>query len=89
VHEAPPHGVIASLVPEHDHGFIAAADGSEIYFHRNSVAGGKFDDLEVGQEVPFAEGTGDKGPQATFVRPVEQIDGCGPLATEPGAAPEG
>ncbi|HKZ97423.1 MAG TPA: HPF/RaiA family ribosome-associated protein [Hyphomicrobiaceae bacterium] len=69
-HEAPPHGVISSLAPEHDHGFIAAADGREIYFHRNSVAEGGFDSLEVGQEVRFSESVGDKGPQATFVRPV-------------------
>ncbi len=34
-HETPPHGVIASLAPERDHGFIAASDGREIYFHRN------------------------------------------------------
>lgn len=26
-HEPPPHGVIAALAPERDHGFIAAADG--------------------------------------------------------------
>src|SRR5512145_1442709 len=54
-HETPPHGVIASLAPERDHGFIAAADGREIYFHRNSVTVGKFDDLKVGQEVWFSE----------------------------------
>ena len=50
-HEIPPHGIIRSLVSERDHGFIASADGREIYFHRNSVADGKFDGLEVGQEV--------------------------------------
>jgi cold shock CspA family protein len=72
-HQAAPHGTIASLVPESDHGFIAASDGREIYFHRNSVAGGKFEDLAVGQEVRFAESTGDKGPQATFVTPVGKI----------------
>jgi cold shock CspA family protein/ribosome-associated translation inhibitor RaiA len=70
VHETPPHGVIAALSPERDHGFIAAADGREIYFHRNSVAGGKFDELMVGQEVRFSEAVGDKGPQATIVRAV-------------------
>jgi cold shock CspA family protein len=70
VHETPPHGVIAALIPERDHGFIAASDGREIYFHRNSVDGGKFDDLEVGQEVRFSEAVGDKGPQATSVCPV-------------------
>jgi cold shock CspA family protein/ribosome-associated translation inhibitor RaiA len=69
-HEAPPHGVIASLVPESDHGFIAASDGREVYFHRSSVDDGRFDDLEVGQEVRFSEAAGDKGPQATSVRPV-------------------
>jgi cold shock CspA family protein/ribosome-associated translation inhibitor RaiA len=69
-HENPPHGTIASLVPERDHGFIAASDGREIYFHRNSVTGAKFDDLVIGQEVRFSEEVGDKGPQATFVRPV-------------------
>jgi cold shock CspA family protein len=69
-HESPPHGTVRLLVPERDHGFIASADGSDIYFHRNSVADGQFDSLKVGQEVRFAEAVGDKGPQATIVRPV-------------------
>ena len=71
-HEIPPHGIIRLLVAERDQGFIASADGREIYFHRNSVADGKFDSLEVGQEVRFSESLGDKGPQATIVRPVWQ-----------------
>ncbi len=70
VHEPQPHGTIRSLVAERDHGFITSADGREIYFHRNSVADDEFDSLELGQEVRFAESVGDKGPQATFVRPV-------------------
>jgi len=69
-HDEAPHGTIATLVPEADHGFIASTDGREIYFHRNSVEDGKFDELRVGQEVRFAETVGDKGPQATFVQPV-------------------
>jgi cold shock CspA family protein/ribosome-associated translation inhibitor RaiA len=69
-HETPLHGVIASLLPESDHGFIAVSDGREIYFHRNSVTGWKFEDMKVGQKVRFSEGIGDKGPQATSVRPV-------------------
>jgi cold shock CspA family protein/ribosome-associated translation inhibitor RaiA len=72
-HEIPLHGVIASLLPESDHGFIAASDGREIYFHRNSVTGWKFDDLKVGQDVRFSEGIGDKGPQATSVRPFGKL----------------
>jgi cold shock CspA family protein len=69
-HEAPPHGVVAALHPETDHGFIASADGREIYFHRNSVEDGNYDGLRVGEEVRFSEAVGDKGPQATFVRPI-------------------
>jgi cold shock CspA family protein len=69
-HVEPPHGVIAALHPDRDHGFIAASDGREIYFHRNSVQGARFEDLVAGQEVRFSEAIGDKGPQATIVRPV-------------------
>lgn len=69
-HEVPPHGTIAALHPDDDHGFIAASDGREIYFHRNSLSGARLEELEPGQEVRFTEADGDKGPQATMVRPV-------------------
>jgi len=65
-HEGSPRGVIKSLLQ--DHGFIAAGDEREVYFHRNSVAAGGFDGLSVGERVSFSEETGDKGQQATFVR---------------------
>lgn len=67
-HEPPPHGRISALHPERDHGFIATADGCEIYFHRNSLAGVTLEKLRVGQEVRFSEAVGEKGPQATLVR---------------------
>jgi cold shock CspA family protein/ribosome-associated translation inhibitor RaiA len=75
-HAAAPHGTVAKLCPEQNHGFIASADGREIYFHRNSVAEGKFDELEAGQEMRFSEDVGDKGPQATFVASIgkHQVD---------------
>jgi cold shock CspA family protein/ribosome-associated translation inhibitor RaiA len=69
-HEVSPHGVITALHSDTDHGFITAADGREVYFHRNCVEGGKFDQMRVGQEVRFSEEAGEKGPQATFVRPI-------------------
>lgn len=68
-HAAPPTGKIAALVPEADHGHISTPDGRLIYFHRNSVQGDVFDALEEGQQVQFTETDGDKGPQATFVKP--------------------
>ncbi|MEN8197245.1 MAG: cold shock domain-containing protein, partial [Pseudomonadota bacterium] len=69
-HEVPLHGTIAGM--SHDHGFIAASDGREIYFHKNSVAQGDFDELESGDEVRLVihPGEGEKGPQASAVVPI-------------------
>ncbi len=66
-HETPPHGSISELQPTEDYGRITDSDGREIYFHRNSVVNGSFDDLEVGAEVRFIEESGDQGPQASSV----------------------
>jgi len=68
-HEVPTHGKIASLIAESDYGFIDAADGTEVYFHRNAVSNGGFEKLAVGDEVRFtlhAE-EGENGPQASAV----------------------
>jgi ribosomal subunit interface protein len=69
-HEVALHGRIVTLLPDEGYGFIETADGYEIYFHENSVINADFSQLEVGQEVRFAEEEGDKGPQATTVRVV-------------------
>jgi len=68
LHEVPDHGRIARLNGGEGFGFIEAADGREIYFHRNSVLRTPFDRLQQGQEVRFEEELGEKGPQATTVR---------------------
>ncbi|MDE3155302.1 MAG: HPF/RaiA family ribosome-associated protein [Acidobacteriota bacterium] len=67
-HEAPPHGAVARLLPDQQCGFLQAADGHEVYFHRDSVVNGAFEDLTVGAAVTFVETRGDKGPQASTVR---------------------
>lgn len=67
-HEAPPHGLVVRLVPDQDCGFVQGADGHDVYFHRDSVVNGTYDDLTVGAEVAFAEEKGAKGPQASTVR---------------------
>lgn len=65
---APPRGVISKIFYERGYGFIAADDdGHEVYFHRNSVLGEKFDKLTTGDKVRYAEEDGDKGPQASTV----------------------
>jgi ribosome-associated translation inhibitor RaiA/cold shock CspA family protein len=53
LHAVPDHGRVTRLLPERDCGFILTEAGDEIYFHRNSVAGGGFDKLEIGAEVRF------------------------------------
>jgi cold shock CspA family protein/ribosome-associated translation inhibitor RaiA len=72
LHAVPDHGRVARLIAEQDYGFIATADGSEIYFHRNSVANGEFDKLAVGHAVRFVvdETESAKGPQASTVVPL-------------------
>jgi ribosomal subunit interface protein len=67
VHQAPPHGRVAKLMKEEGYGFIDSVDGTEVYFHRNSVLHDAFDSLEVGNEVRFSEEMGEEGPQASSV----------------------
>jgi cold shock CspA family protein/ribosome-associated translation inhibitor RaiA len=67
---APPSelGVIDQVLA--DHGFILTEAGERVYFHRNAVHGAlDFDSLEEGQRVGLSVEGGEKGPQATVVRP--------------------
>jgi len=50
-------------------GFIAAADGTEYFFHQSGCVGTRFDDLREGQRVSFTIGQGPKGPRAENVSP--------------------
>jgi len=80
-HEAPLHGKVVRLFPYEGYGFVAASDGREIYFHKNSVPQQRFDKLEVGQEVRLvvAEGESAQGPQATTVEPIGKHHIVNPL----------
>lgn len=48
-------------------GFIAAADGTEYFFHQSACVGTPFDALRQGQAVSFTVGQGPKGPRAEDV----------------------
>lgn len=74
-HELPAQGRITKLLPSADdpsdgYGFLETPDGREVYFHANSLLDATFEDLDVGAELRFVEEEGDKGPQATSVRPM-------------------
>ena len=69
-HVAESHGRVTKFLTAEDCGFIETPDGREVYFHRNAVLDGAFDRLRVGSEVRFVEEEGEKGLQASTVRPV-------------------
>ena len=68
--ETPDHGRIARLMPEEGYGFIETSDGMDVYFHRNAVVDGGFDKLKPEQEVRIVIAEGEKGPQASTVKPI-------------------
>lgn len=67
-HEAEPAARVARIDPSGEFGFLETGDGREIYFHRNSVLGGK--PLVEGVRVTFVEEAGERGPQASTVKPL-------------------
>ncbi|HEY8160991.1 cold shock domain-containing protein [Methylocystis sp.] len=71
-HEEAPTGVVKRVMREDGYGFLESDDGREIYFHRNSVGGPGFDNLEIGVRVNFVEEEGREGPQASRVMPIAE-----------------
>ena len=66
-HEPHATGTVVSLDSSGDFGFLGTSDGTEVYFHRNSVLNNGFPRLTVGSTVTFSEEVGEKGPQASTV----------------------
>ena len=65
-------GRVVEIFPDRDYGFLETDDARRIYFHRNSVLHGAFDNLAVGALVHFAEEKGEQGPQASTVNPIRR-----------------
>jgi cold shock CspA family protein/ribosome-associated translation inhibitor RaiA len=78
--EVKPHddsfaGTITQLYPDEDHGFLLTHEGTQLYFHRNSLIQRDFDKLKVGDRVHFVQYVGDTGPLATKVWLTEGVPG--------------
>lgn len=69
-HVPQPSGRVSRLFPEDGYGFLRSSDGTEIYFHKNSVLHDAFNRLTIGSRVAFSEELGEKGAQASTVRPL-------------------
>lgn len=61
-------GQVVEITPGQDFGFLMTKEGGLLYFHRNSLLTGNFDDLKRGDDVHYNEDVGDTGPIATKVR---------------------
>jgi cold shock CspA family protein len=67
---APPErGIVTKLFLEEGYGFITLEDGTQVYFHKNAVRDGVFEQMD-GMDVSLNVERGEKGPQATVVQPV-------------------
>ena len=70
-------GQVALIEPGADHGFILTRAGTRLYFHRDSVTDGRFEDLQAGASVHYVEEAGDAGPSAAKVRIGARSNGHG------------
>jgi cold shock CspA family protein len=75
LHEAPLQGRVVEIHPGQDYGKIATTDGGLVYFHRNAVVDGDFEDLKPQDAVELVAQYGEsvQGPQASTVRPVSSL----------------
>lgn len=66
----PQSGMVKSLFPNEGYGFVEIDNSPELYFTRNAVANGGFDDLKIGMlvHVTIATTEGPMGPQASSIR---------------------
>ena len=60
-------GTIKRVIRDRGFGFIRAADGQEVFFHRTGLQQLNFDSLREGERVEFEMERGEKGPRATSV----------------------
>ena len=66
-HEPTQSGTVARILAEEGYGFIATADGRELYFSRENVVTPPFEHLTAGTAVHFIEEAAAEGPQAKRV----------------------
>jgi len=66
-HDTPMHGHIMRINPANDFGFLRSAQGTQLWFHRNSVMNETLESFAEGDPVHYVEVIGETGPQASKV----------------------
>jgi cold shock CspA family protein/ribosome-associated translation inhibitor RaiA len=61
-------GTVSDLPDGADYGFLTTKEGGQLYFHRNSLLTGAFEDVRPGAKVSYVEEMADTGPIASKVR---------------------
>jgi ribosome-associated translation inhibitor RaiA/cold shock CspA family protein len=63
-------GIVVRIFPEENYGFVEVKDSPDLYFSRDVVASGAFDEIEVGTVVHVKEAAseGPMGPQASSIK---------------------
>ena len=65
------NGTVKWFSSEKGYGFITPEDGTkDLFVHFSAIEGEGYKSLNEGQKVEYTEGQGQKGPQATKVRPI-------------------
>lgn len=66
-----PQGTVKWFNADKGYGFITPAEGGEdLFVHFSAIQSDGYKSLDDGQQVSFEVGQGQKGPQATDVRPL-------------------
>ena len=63
-------GTVKWFNPDKGFGFISQEDGPDVFVHFSAIEGEGYRNLEENQKVEFDITQGQKGPQASNVRPV-------------------
>jgi CspA family cold shock protein len=64
-------GTVKWFSSEKGYGFITPEDGSkDLFVHFSGIVGEGYKSLAEGQKVEYTQTQGQKGPQATNVRPI-------------------
>ena len=64
-------GTVKWFSSEKGYGFITPEDGTkDLFVHFSGIEGEGYKSLNEGQKVEYTETQGQKGPQATRVRPI-------------------
>lgn len=65
-------GIVVRIFPEQNYGFVEVKDSPDLYFSRDVVAAGDFDEIKIGTVVHVTRSAseGPMGPQASSVKPL-------------------